>query len=324
MEIQPQPVKKVMNLTTLIIIIFCIVLIGVLSYFTFKYISEKKDLYIKTKSFIPYIYDAKEEKIITNGSLARSAESVNFNYNFWMYISDYDYRNSEDKCIFLKGEKIGKMNDVSEFEANPKLTGVPGVYLLRNKNTLRVQVALGAKYAFLDKETLCPKTLELSDDEENNNNNSNNTNNNNTNNSNNNIPSTSTTTAYEFDKYMNPRELSQTLEEMKLQLENFQNYSVESNQNLSDFCEIPHIPLQTWVSVNIALKRNILTIYIDGELVKSCILLGPPVINNSDLYICPDGGFNGFLSNFSMSSDPISSNEIKNIYNRGPTLKPTF
>ena len=38
---------------------------------------------------------------------------------------------------------------------------------------------------------------------------------------------------------MNPLELSQTLEEMKLQLENFQNYSVESNQNLSDFCEIP-------------------------------------------------------------------------------------
>ena len=73
-----------------------------------------------------------------------------------MYISDYDYRNSEDKCIFLKGEKIGKMNDVSEFEANPKLTEVPHVYLLRNKNTLRVQVALGAKYAFLDKETLCP------------------------------------------------------------------------------------------------------------------------------------------------------------------------
>ena len=59
------------------------------------------------------------------------------------------------------------------------------------------------------------------------------------------------------------------------------------NEVLSKTCDIEHFPLQRWVCVNISLTNNILDISFNGDLVKSCMLPGAPVINNSDLLVCP-------------------------------------
>ena len=89
----------------------------------------------------------------------------------------------------------------------------------------------------------------------------------------------------------------------------------------SETCDIENFPLQKWVNVNISLRSNVLDIFLDGTLHKSCILSGFPIINKGDLYICKDGGYNGYLSNLKYSNKALPTGEIMRIYKNGPTLK---
>ena len=89
----------------------------------------------------------------------------------------------------------------------------------------------------------------------------------------------------------------------------------------SETCDIMNFPLQKWVNINISLRSNVLDIFLDGSLYKSCILSGFPIINKGDLYICKDGGYNGYLSNLTYSNKALPTTEIMNKYKSGPTLK---
>jgi len=89
----------------------------------------------------------------------------------------------------------------------------------------------------------------------------------------------------------------------------------------SETCDIKNFPLQKWVNLNVSLRSNVLDIFMDGNLVKSCILEGFPIINKGDLYICKDGGFNGYISNMKYSNKALSTNDINKNYSNGPTLK---
>ena len=93
-----------------------------------------------------------------------------------------------------------------------------------------------------------------------------------------------------------------------------------SNVVDSETCDIPNFPLQKWVNLNVSLRSNVLDIFMDGSLVKSCILEGFPIINKGDLYICKDGGFNGYVSNMKYSNKALPSSDISKIYRSGPTL----
>ena len=89
----------------------------------------------------------------------------------------------------------------------------------------------------------------------------------------------------------------------------------------AETCDIKNFPLQTWVNINISLRSNVLDIFLNGNLHKSCILEGFPIINKGDLYICKDGGYNGYLSKLVYSNKALSTKEIMNKYKNGPTLK---
>ena len=89
----------------------------------------------------------------------------------------------------------------------------------------------------------------------------------------------------------------------------------------AETCDIKNFPLQTWVNINISLRSNVLDIFLNGNLYKSCILEGFPIINKGDLYICKDGGYNGYLSKLVYSNKALSTKEIMNKYKNGPTLK---
>lgn len=72
-----------------------------------------------------------------------------------------------------------------------------------------------------------------------------------------------------------------------------------STPNADKFvCEVPDIPLQSWFSVSLTLFERNLDVYINGKLVKSCLLPGVPkqVVGNVDLN--NNGGFSGYLCNF--------------------------
>ena len=92
-------------------------------------------------------------------------------------------------------------------------------------------------------------------------------------------------------------------------------------------CDIEHFPLQKWVCVNISLRSNVLDIFFDGKLKKSCILAGSPYTGKDDMHICPTGsvgaagtGFNGYLSNMKYTNMAISVEKIEAMYKKGPTL----
>ena len=87
-----------------------------------------------------------------------------------------------------------------------------------------------------------------------------------------------------------------------------------------DICEIENFPLQRWVNVNVTMRNNVIDIFFDGALKKSCILRGFPILSNNDMLICPDGGFNGYISNMKYSNKALSIKKIESMYNSGPTL----
>lgn len=83
-------------------------------------------------------------------------------------------------------------------------------------------------------------------------------------------------------------------------------------------CSVEDIPLQRWVNVLLSLNNRALDIYIDGKLVKTCVLPGVPKLNpSSNVHITPDGGFSGFISNFRYFSDALNPSEAYNVYKQG-------
>lgn len=62
-------------------------------------------------------------------------------------------------------------------------------------------------------------------------------------------------------------------------------------------CEVPNIPLQSWFSVSATVFSRNVDIYIDGKLVKSCLLPGVPKPAVGDINVAKDGGFSGYVCN---------------------------
>lgn len=60
---------------------------------------------------------------------------------------------------------------------------------------------------------------------------------------------------------------------------------------------IDNIPINNWVNVIIRCQSNTLDIYINGTITKSHHLHGVPRQNYGDVFIAPNGGFSGYISN---------------------------
>ena len=95
---------------------------------------------------------------------------------------------------------------------------------------------------------------------------------------------------------------------------------LESDTPNVDVCDIKDIPLQRWVNINIGLYNNIIDIYINGDLNKSCVLKGFPKLNNDHLHLGNEGGFNGYISKLRVSNTYLSHNKIKKMYLEGPGI----
>ena len=297
------------NYNMVIIIIIAIVVLGVAVYYGYKYLNSYEASSSKTKTFIPYIHDAKDAKRFTNGSIPKSTQGNEYNYNLWVYVADYNHRNEDDKCILYKGE-VGNtvFNNADNVEENLNNRGNPSMWLLKKRNTLRIQIALETRYASMDS---C--TIEGFQDNGTQNFSGNASTIISVNNGNSNVANAATSNVAN----------AATSNVTNTATSNVAN-TANSNSNFikPKICDIEHFPLQRWVCVNLALSDNILDISLNGELVKSCMLPGAPMLNNSDLLVCPSGGFNGFIANLNVSDKALGPSEIKSIYRKGPTLKP--
>jgi len=83
-------------------------------------------------------------------------------------------------------------------------------------------------------------------------------------------------------------------------------------------CEIKNFPIQTWVNVIVSLDTRTLDLYLDGKLVRTCILPGIAKEAKGNILVTPHGsGFSGWTSNIQYFSKPLNPQQAYNIYKNG-------
>lgn len=83
-------------------------------------------------------------------------------------------------------------------------------------------------------------------------------------------------------------------------------------------CAIGNVPIQKWVNLTISVYNRSLDVYVDGKLVKTCLLPGIANVNDdAEIYVTPMGGFDGWTSNFKYYPNALNPQEAWNIYSKG-------
>ena len=82
---------------------------------------------------------------------------------------------------------------------------------------------------------------------------------------------------------------------------------------------IDNMPINKWFNVVIRLTNNNLDVYINGRLTeRKTFTDGVPNQNYDDVYICQNGGFNGYIADLKYYNSSIGTSEINSIVSSGP------
>jgi len=91
-----------------------------------------------------------------------------------------------------------------------------------------------------------------------------------------------------------------------------------SNGPINHECKIRNVAIQSWNNLIVSLYGRTLDVYLDGKLVRTCLLPGVAKINNNEkLSITPNGGFAGWTSSFVYHSEASNPVQAYNIYKDG-------
>uniref|UniRef100_A0A6C0AVX8 LamG-like jellyroll fold domain-containing protein n=1 Tax=viral metagenome TaxID=1070528 RepID=A0A6C0AVX8_9ZZZZ len=91
-----------------------------------------------------------------------------------------------------------------------------------------------------------------------------------------------------------------------------------SSSEIIHSCGVHNIPIQKWVNAIISVNNRSLDIYIDGKLVRTCMLPGvPKVSNKSNVLVTPGGGFSGYTSKLQYWDEAIDPQKAWNVYKLG-------
>jgi hypothetical protein len=83
-------------------------------------------------------------------------------------------------------------------------------------------------------------------------------------------------------------------------------------------CAVANVPIQKWVNLLVSVYSRSMDIYLDGKLVRTCLLPGVAKIDaNAPAYITPNGGFSGWTSKFQYFADSCDPQKAWNIYEAG-------
>ncbi len=91
------------------------------------------------------------------------------------------------------------------------------------------------------------------------------------------------------------------------------------HENTNEICDLVEIPIQRWVHLSVVLWNRTTDIYLNGKLVRSCILKGIPKVPwDSDLHVSHNDGFDGALAQLRYFNRALNASEIYKLYSKGP------
>lgn len=186
----------------------------------------------------PAPVDGKKRTVIPAGEIPMGA-GIDYGLQFWMYISNWDYRFGQDKDVLKR------------VSSNDRSIVGPRVYLAPTENTLNVTVSL------------YPSDLRAGSAE----------------------PGVSST----GDSYT---------------------------------CSVENVPLQSWFAVSVTVFQRNMDIYINGRLVKSCVLPGIPKPALGDVILNDNGGFAGSICNVNGYNVMLNPSDAKSFHAKGTTCAP--
>jgi hypothetical protein len=85
-------------------------------------------------------------------------------------------------------------------------------------------------------------------------------------------------------------------------------------------CHVSNIPIQRWVCLIVSIYGRTLDIYLDGKLVRTCVLPSVSIAlanQNSLTNIEIGGGFDGFVTSIKYKAQPVNPQEAWNTYTDG-------
>jgi len=90
------------------------------------------------------------------------------------------------------------------------------------------------------------------------------------------------------------------------------------NDSVVHTCNVSNIPIQKWVNLLVSVYGRTLDLYLDGKLVKTCVLPGVAKINqDANVYVTPLGGFSGWTAKFQYYPNSTDPQTAWNIYKKG-------
>ena len=92
----------------------------------------------------------------------------------------------------------------------------------------------------------------------------------------------------------------------------------EEDTSILHKCTVNNFHLQKWVNLIVSMQGETLDVYLDGKLIKTCVLEGVPKVRaDSNVRLTPNGGFKGWTSNFQYLNKSVNPREAYNIYRKG-------
>ena len=82
-------------------------------------------------------------------------------------------------------------------------------------------------------------------------------------------------------------------------------------------CSVENVPVQSWFAVSITCFQRNMDIYINGRLVKSCVLPGVPKPAVGDIIVADGGGFSGSVCNLHWYNSMLAPEDARAFHAKG-------
>ena len=275
----------IMTLARNIILAIVIIIVVIFLYNYFR--SNKKDL--------TGLKPGKHSSKISSSKLPHNKGSSNYAYSMWFYVSDWQYRLTEPKELLVRTSNTGKNIN------NPKITLAP------YENNIHINISTYPLSSSSSDES--NKKCGLNPVWKTN-------------------PNASVW-ASDCEKLSDVESCRKAgkkygtcmiggLESSELVKTSDSDQSNLTHIHSDHECVIRNFPLQKWVNLIISLNGRTLDVYLDGKLVRTCILEGvAKPLPDSNIRITPNGGFSGWTSNLQYWSNPLNPQEAYNVYKNG-------